>query len=319
MMLEDLEARVLLTGTPTFVATGAGNGLVQVTDASTGSSIISFRPYDNAYVGGLSVAAGDVDGDGTPEIITAPTAQGALPLVKVFSITGIQVASFFAYDQAFKGGVSVASADFTGDGHDDIVTAAGPGGGPHVRVFNADSGLVVRNFFPFATTFSGGVNVAVGDVNNDSVSDIIVAQRQGGSPIVKAYNGANNQLLLSTNALANNTTFAGGIHVASGDVNNDGHDDIIVSTGTGILGTVSVISGANASRLMTFTPVTTSDGITVASVDQDGDGNFDIVVGSTTSTGRRVTIYKGTNHTVLKTFSFNGTPFQGFNLVGYTA
>src|SRR5262245_11722358 len=44
--------------------------------------------------------------------------------------------SIAAYDLSFRGGVALATADFNGDGVLDVVTGAGPGGGPHVRLFD---------------------------------------------------------------------------------------------------------------------------------------------------------------------------------------
>ena len=47
------------------------------------------------------------------------------------------LASYFAYDPAFTGGVFVsAGADMNFDGLADVVTGAGAGGGPHVKVFD---------------------------------------------------------------------------------------------------------------------------------------------------------------------------------------
>ena len=52
-----------------------------------------------------------------------------------------------------------------GDGVAEIATGAGPGGGPHVRVFNGSNLAVLQSYFPLDAGGTGtGVNVAMGDV-----------------------------------------------------------------------------------------------------------------------------------------------------------
>jgi hypothetical protein len=66
----------------------------------------------------------------------------------------------FAFDPSFGGGVYVAAGDVTGDGVADVVTGAGPGGVPHVKVFDGVTGAEVRSFFAASPAFGGGVYVA---------------------------------------------------------------------------------------------------------------------------------------------------------------
>src|SRR5262245_45891629 len=65
---------------------------------------------------------------------------GALPEVHVYNADGSLRDSFLAFSEDFTGGVRVAVADVNGDGVPDVVTAAGPGGGPHVKVFDGVTG-----------------------------------------------------------------------------------------------------------------------------------------------------------------------------------
>ena len=138
-----------------------------------------------------SVAAGDVTGDGVAEIITG-AGPGGGPHVRAFSLAGgvvTEVASFYAYDPAFPGGVSVAAADVTGDGVAEIITGAGPGGGPHVRAFSLAGGVVteVASFFAYDPAFPGGVTVAAADLTGDGVAEIITGAGPGGGPHVRVF------------------------------------------------------------------------------------------------------------------------------------
>ena len=75
--------------------------------------------------------------------------------------SGREIGNFFPYDLAFRGGVNVAAADVSGDGRPDIITGAGPGGGPHVRVWDGVTLEEIEGFFAYDLGFRGGVDVAV--------------------------------------------------------------------------------------------------------------------------------------------------------------
>ncbi len=127
-----------------------------------GSLIGSFLPYDVRFQRGVSVAAGDVTGDGLAEIVTG-TFYGGGPHVRVFDRFGVLITQFFAYDPSFRGGVSVAINDTNNDGANEIVTVPGPTGGPHVRVFRFDGTLISESFVSDAADTNGLVLETHGD------------------------------------------------------------------------------------------------------------------------------------------------------------
>jgi hypothetical protein len=131
----------------------------------------------------------------------------------------------------FTGTISVTSGDFNNDGIADIIAGAGLGGGPAIAILDSQTGQVIESFFAFDPAFTGGVNVAVYDVNNDGILDIIAAAGAGGGPEVRIFNGDGLTILRSFYAYA--VDFSGGVSVATIDLNNDGILDIVTGAGAG--------------------------------------------------------------------------------------
>ena len=301
----DIGALELHTADIAAYAPGPGTlGIVQVVNAITQDVLFSFEPYPG-FMGGVRVAVGDVNNDGTPDIITG-AGPGGGPHVKVIDgNTHLDLYSFFAYNPAFLGGVFVAAADVNGDNLADIIVGADAGGGPHVKVFSGANLSELFSFFAYDPRFAGGVRVAAGDITGDGTPDIITAPGPGGGPHVRVFDGSVPQtsgLGMDISAtqgnplgsfFAYNPAFLGGVFVAAGDVNGDGQIDLITGAGPGggphvrvfseRIGGPSFIfaigSDGAAQAIYSFFAYNPAflGGVRVAASDITGDGQADII------------------------------------------
>ena len=101
----------------------------------------------------------------------------------------------------------------------------------NVKAFSGLDGSVLLDFFAFNSSFTGGVSVAAGDINNDGHSDIVVGAGAGGGPQVSIFSGLDQSLIRSFFAYA--VGFTGGVFVAVGNVTGDDQIEIITGAGAG--------------------------------------------------------------------------------------
>jgi large repetitive protein len=168
----------------------------------------SFFPFGPAYDGGIEIAAGSITSAGTIQIVAG---QGRGGTVSVFDVTpgaatpvaGVPTRQVQPFGPAFRGGVSVATADigtFSGttltsnapDGIDELVFGSGPGRQATVNVYNGVplSPALLNTFNPIATGYNRGISVSVLPSSTRGNADkIMVAAGTAGNGLVETYSG----------------------------------------------------------------------------------------------------------------------------------
>lgn len=191
---------------------------------------------------GVNVGAGDLEGM-SDEVLAGPGPGPQLgPQVRAFRGDGTPLpkVSFYAYG-TLRYGVAATGADADADGHDEIVTGAGPGEvfGPHVRGFD-DDGAGVRplpglSFFAYFT-LRYGVNAAGADVEADGRTELLTGPGPGVvfGPQARAfaYDGSR----IAPVGSINGNVFADpqyGCRVAGGDLDGDLDGDGLFAPGPG--------------------------------------------------------------------------------------
>ena len=209
------------------------------------------------------------------------------------------------------------------------VSLPGRGAPPAIRVFDIATGTET-NINAYEPTYRKSIRVATGDINGDGYDDIITSTITGNGR-VRVFDGRTGAPM--TGAFAELAAFpeagARGAYVASGDVNGDGRDDIVVGSGYKAKGSakVRVFSGIDGSVLSTNEPFGTKfrGGVRVAVA--DGEGGFDNrsivprggiisngvaeIIASQGFGGNRVVVTSGISNTVLKDFTVGGARYKG--------
>ncbi len=236
-----------------IVGAGPGGGaVVKVFSGVDGKQLRSFFAGDETNRGGATVAAGDFDNDGDVDIIIGAVRNGQEVISVQDGATGTEIKSFTPFGAAIQG-ANVSAGDYNGDGILDIAVGAGVGGGPRVTVIDGDTGEFLLNTFAFESTFRGGVQVAMGDLDGDGKAEVTVAAGPSGGPRVVAFQGGaagpGGQVLHSFFAYDDSSTARNGVQVSVFDINGDGRNDIVTAAGPGQDPNVRAFDGVNLNRL----------------------------------------------------------------------
>jgi len=256
------------------------------------------------------------------------------PLVQVYSaITNQLLYQFYAYEQTFKGGVHVTTADVNGDGVPDIIVAPGAGragevkvysgavlaanaAGPQLFVNNPDGiGALLADFTllnPNLSAYTNGLYVAVGDVNGDGAQDIITSNARGPSQINVFLNqgGGTFSPIPETTFAPYPKTMTAGVVVAAGDIDGNGTAEIVTAPGAGQVALVKEFNYFDVSANPAAPPIrqfngfetTFRGGVSLTMGDLDGDGLDEIILGAGMGGNSRVRVFNAATGTMEREF-----------------
>jgi len=218
--------------------------------------------------------------------------------IQVWDNAGNLKASFFAYANDFRGEMQISTGDLDGDGDKEIITAPGPGLAPHIRIFSK-RGQLMGQFYAYDSSFRGGAEVKLADVDGDNIADIITKPKSGGGPNIRAYkwNASTSSFELIDWFMAYQSDFRGEVNLALADVTGDGNNNIIVTP---------LEEGGPNLRVYKYNSETASfelvdwffvyhrgfmGGVNLVTADINGDGIKDIITSPYSAGGPNVRVY----------------------------
>jgi hypothetical protein len=291
-------------GTPDFIAGAPGNaagggGRVEVRSGSTGALLHAFfgDPVNENF-GSAVAGAGDVDADGFDDVIVGSAYTGVSDTTGVARVysgqTGAVLYTFFDGANVPFAAEVAGVGDLDGDGHDDVIVGMsedGTGGASAGRaiVHSGVDGSVLYDIVGATHERIGSGVDRAGDLDADGTPDFVIGGA-GWSPSlngsVRAFSGATGLQLFSMSHTGPYNGFGGNVSGA-GDVNADGHADVLVSatlddTVAESSGRVFVLSGADGSVIhdkLGPGPLAYFGSEVTEAGDYDGDGHADFIVG----------------------------------------
>jgi len=208
--------------------------------------------------------------------IVTGTGVGDKPKIKIFKSNGYQIGEFLAYPENIRTGLNVAVGNVMGDLAEEIIVAPKAGAGSHIKIFDRQGNLL-REFFAYDKTFRGGVNLAVGDLDQIGYDEIVTAPMGGMKPLIKIFGSWGTP---KNEFLAYDKNMKGGVSLSILNRGYWSQNQILTGAGAGAGPQVSIfdMEGNVEKRFFAFLE-NFRGGINVAAGDINGDFIDEIIVG----------------------------------------
>lgn len=313
----------------TLVAQNTGDATATGVEVDSAQAAqMSRQTWTAAYTGGATgpaVGAGAVDGT-----LSLPVGGKA-----TFTVVGIVGASAtgpvtVSATATVPGGDAIPANDSASvtlsqaPKYVAVSEQVGLGSSPRVLHVDATTGAQVASFLAYESSFVGGVNAVVGDVDANGRLETIVGPGAGRVGEIRVFDATGTEIV-ARRLLPFGPDWRGGVNVAFGDVDGDGRGDLVASKASGD-GEVRIFRGETTgfatSPFRTIRPFGPSflggSSVAVADVGRSGgdrtpDGRAEVIVGSGATAPAKVRVYDvtGTAPVVIDTIRPFGGAFLG--------
>lgn len=237
------------------------------------------KPYPKAFKGGMNLTVSDVNRDDKEDLIVAPYSYATRKTAVKIYIYNVNkkkfqlLKSFYPYaKKKFVGGMEIKISDVDGDKQNELVVVPRTHFTPLLKIYQYNLSkrkiISLGKHYVFAKNYQNGINLAVGDVNNDGKDEMVVSPNSGYKPQVRVLSYKSKKKLEAKNITPYAKSYSEGIEVMLADVNDNGLEEIVVAPKAGSAAIkIYRASGKKAKLLKSFYgfPKSYTGGVNLAS------------------------------------------------------